>query len=191
MAAASGFFAAMFDANHAHITEFTVHNLKGKTLKKIVDCFYTGKITLDHQCVYDIKKVAKQLSLSHIERKCDEYSADELRWENCVSYYYMCTDGVSVRKAKSIEMICKGFERLTPYHLEQMEVELLLHVLRSDKIEAPEEVVFGKIKDWVGSNEAERAQYVPGLMKITQLERISENVCYSEIVCCLFTTNWV
>lgn len=187
MAACSGTLAAFFESSSTlYSREYHVENVDGKNLKKIVNCCYTGKITLDHDCVVDIKKVANQLGLTYLDAKCDEYFAGKLSCENCVPYYYMCADGLCVWKTKTFEMICKEFKRLTPYHLQQMEIELILHVLRSNKIDAPEELVFGKIKDWVASNEAKRAQYIPGLMNNIRFERIDEIVSCMEVVCCLF-----
>lgn len=166
MAAASGYFAAMFDANDTGFTQFTVANLNCTTLKKIVDCCYTGRITFDHECVFDIIKAEKDLGFSHIERKCNDYFTDILNYQNCVY-------------SKSFEMICREFTRIHRIQFQRMGVEQLLELLKSNKIEATEETVFSKLKDWIEGYKGDKSKCVPQLIGCIQLDRISGVVRYS------------
>lgn len=81
--------------------------------------------------------------------------------------------GSTILKTESIATICRDLKKMDPNQLRQMDAKLMLEVLKSDKIEADEETIFKKLKEWVESNEKENAQYIPGLMEQIDIERIS------------------
>lgn len=179
MAAASGFFATMFESNFSDSKnkEYVVQNMDGASLKKIVHCCHTGQITIDDKCVYDIIKVANYLQLLYIEKKCFEHLTRSLRIDNCVSHHNIADSlNLSNLKTKSIEMISKDFAGIGANQLQQMEAKLLIDVLKSAKIEAPEETVFSQLKEWVEGNIKDRSKHVQSLIGYIQLERISGKV---------------
>lgn len=179
LAAASEFFAALFEPNFADSNnkEYIVKDLDGPSLKKIVDCCYTGVITFSDQSAYDIIKVANYLRLSHIEQKCVEYFTKILNCENCVSQYITADSlSLSIWKTKTFELICQKFKQISTQEWRRLNSTQFLNVLKSNTIEAPEEMVFTKLKEWVESDDSERSKYVPELMKYIQLNRIDGNV---------------
>lgn len=181
MAAASDYFAAMFESNFADSKnkEYVVHDVDGKTLQKIVQCCYTGEIVLDGGCVFDVIKAADYLGFLFTSYKCVKYLLSTLALENCVSYIE-CAEQFNLDEVRtqSVELICKQFDQITPNQLQEMSAKILHDVLKSDKIEAPEEMVFDKLKEWADGNEAERSADVPNLVKHIQFERICGNVSY-------------
>lgn len=181
----------MFRSNFADSKreEYTVKDVDGPTLNKIVDCCYTGDIVLDDRCVYNIIAVANFLRFSYIEHKCIKYLTGKLSSQNCVTQYTLA-DWFSLLdlKTKSFEMVCKRFSVIPPNQVEEINPSQLLDVLKSDKILTTEEVVFFKLKEWVEGNERERSKYVPDLMKYVQLKRIHGNV--SRISFSYFKYEW-
>lgn len=181
IAAACEFFATKFESNFADSSnnEYIVVDLDGPTLQKIVDYCYTGEITLDEKCVYDIVKAANFLRFLFLEDECDGYLRSTLAMENVV-YRYMLADSLvlSILKTKSLGMICKNFKQIATIRLEQLDAPLFLDVLKSDKIEASEELVFSQLQKWVEHDEEERSKCVPELIKHIQLNRINGNVSF-------------
>lgn len=179
LAAASGFFAALYKPNFADSEnkEFTVRNVDGAALKKIVDCCYSGRIELDDDCVHDIAKMANFMGFAYIERKCVEYLDDSLNWQNCVNYY-MLADQLNYQnlRSKSLEMICQEFMDITLHQIARLDKSQLLDILKSDEIEAPEEMVFDYVQKWVECDEDERSAHVAELMNHIQLKYISGEV---------------
>lgn len=176
LAAASDYFNAFFKPNFAdsNAKEHFIKDVDGPTLEKIVNCCYTGGIALDDQNVYAIIRVANYLRIEYIEKRCIDYISKKLRWDNCV-FVYRIADmlGSTILKTESIATICRDLKKMDPNQLRQMDAKLMLEVLKSDKIEADEETIFKKLKEWVESNEKENAQYIPGLMEQIDIERIS------------------
>lgn len=80
---------------------------------------------------------------------------------------------------ESKKMIIKNFEQITTHQLRQLNTLQFLDILKSDKIEAREQIIFTKLKEWVDGNEDERSKYVPECMKHIQLNRINGDVSHS------------
>lgn len=154
-----------------------MNNVDGKTLKKIVDCCYSGHIELDGQCTPEIIRVANYLRFTHIEAKCEQFMMNLLCGRTCVAIYNLAEQySYQNLKTKSFEIICKEFKQISESDLQQMDKLLLVNVLKSNAIEAPEYIVFNKMKEWVEGNDEERSKYVPELMYYIQLNRIDGNV---------------
>lgn len=179
LAASSDYFKAMFESDFADSKnkDHIVTGMNGATLQRFIGGIYSGYIELDDDCAHDIITVANFLRFPHIEKKCVEYLENTLSCENCVSHYKLA-DRISCTNlaATSVRMICKSFRQISSAQLLQMNATLLLEVLRSDQIKAPEEMVFNKLKEWVETNEEERSKHVEELMKCIQLERIDGKV---------------
>lgn len=179
LATTSDYFNARFKSNFPdnNTKEHIVEDVDGPTLKKIVDCCYTGDLALNGLCVYDIVTVANYLRIEYIEKRCIDYLSRKLSWKNCVSSYRTADMfSLNTLKTDSFAMICKELKRIDPNQLRQMDDKLILEVLKSDKIEADEEMIFRKLKEWVEGNETDNSKYVPELMEHIKLEHISGSV---------------
>lgn len=180
MAAASDLFATKFFPTSADSKnkEFTVEDVDGATLKKVIDCCYTGQIALDEKIACEVIILANNLCFSYIENKCAEYLMSTISRENC-GRLLTIADRTNVQNfvTKSIEFISKEFAHIeSDQLLEINSFSLFSAILESDKIEAPEEIVFNRFKQWLDDKKNERSKLVCPLMINIQLYRISGQV---------------
>lgn len=81
-------------------------------------------------------------------------------------------------KTEAFEMICKVFKSIDPVQLQRMDDKLMLDILKSDKVEATEETIFVKLREWIQGNEKERSKFAQPLTKHIQLHRITGKVSH-------------
>lgn len=88
--------------------------------------------------------------MTYIENECLEYLKIKLSVKNRVSHNMIAVKfSFSDLKAEAFKLICKVFKWIAPNQLQQMDDKRMLDILKSDKVEAPEETVFVKLHEWI------------------------------------------
>lgn len=176
---ASKYFATLFsqkftDSNEC---EFIVDNSDGETVKSIIDFACTGRIQLREENIYNIVDVANYFQFDLLEEECFRFFYEKLSVNNAVDIL-LVADKYSKRdlRKSALDKICSSFQMVPTGDIETIDYQLMQELLRSDKIQAPEELVFERLLKWYGANESGRDRYMPEMLKLIRLEYIPSQV---------------
>lgn len=185
MAAASKYFAASLGSSFQESgkSECLLEGTDGETVKSIVDFCYTGEICLTEENVRNFLVIASSVQLDLLEVVCHRFLEDNLTFANCVDTLILADKySATVLRQRAIGAICSRFDKLPINEIQKLDQQLLGDVLKSEKIEADEELVFKRLMEWFQSEESVRKQHIPELLKSIRLELIPQQVCLAHSI---------
>lgn len=181
LTAASKYFAAALASNSQedNESEIILQNTDGRTVKAIVDFCYTGHINLTEKNVEEFMKIASNVELDLLVEKCCRFYRDKLSPSNSISTL-MIADKYNILELRrnAFDVICDSFETLPLTDIQSLDHRVLLEILKCDKIQASEELMFKRLLEWFHNKESERKQRMPQLLESIRLEYIPSQVCF-------------
>lgn len=175
--AASQYFSVLFGPNFvdSDYSEFILEEFDGQTVQAIVNFCYSGYVELTQANVDKLIAAASKFQIDLLEEKCWLFRSHTLDAWNA-------TDVLSIAdkfskpdlRERAFTTICENFENIPPTQVKQLDYELLLDLMNSDKHHAKEETIFKRLLDWHEHNEVERRQFMPELLKHIRLTHITE-----------------
>lgn len=182
MTSASKYFQALLGPNfkEGHEEEVTISNIDGPTLKAIIDFCYSGNIKITDENILKIVSAASAMEFVSIEKKCETFWNDNLAIANCVDTFLFADKfSFSNQRQKSLDFVCEHFEAVDNSELQKLDFPHFSEILKCDKIHALEDSIFNRLVLWVDYDTANRSKYVPDLIKLIRMEKISKLVGYS------------
>lgn len=184
MAAASQYFEALLGQKFKEGKEddVTLEGIDGRTLKMIIDFCYTGRINVSDENIDDIILAASSMELVMLERKCSDFWAKRLRFENWVDIYikadkYSLTD----LKSKIFQLICDHFERVPADDLVHVDQCFFRDLMKNERIQVPEQLLFTRLQQWIAYEPIERTKYANEFIKFIRLEHLAGQVNVYEL----------
>lgn len=167
-------------------TESTLEDTDGQTVKAIVDFCYTGRIELTEGNVTKFQAIASSIEFDLLEEKCSQFYAAKLSVDNSVDTLIIADkySDVGLRQ-RALDLICESFETVPMQDIQRLGHELMQELLKCDKIQAPEELVFKRLFEWFKKNEEERKKHMPEMLKLIRLEYVPSQVCFSSPFECI------
>lgn len=74
---------------------------------------------------------------------------------------------------RSLDVICASFDTIPSTDIQQIDHRCLEQILKSDKIQATEELVFKRLMEWYERDRIERRKLMANLLKCIRLQHIS------------------
>lgn len=180
LSAASDYFRAMFSAPMRESTqsEIVLQNVKGSTLKDLVEYCYNGIICFTDQNAQDTIEAAHEYLFNDIVQLGCEFLCAQLDNNNCIGFYLFGKrfqlDYLVVRALNSI---CENFEAVAMEdEFKKMHLESLTDILRMDALKiASEEVIFNAIVRWTMHDE-KRMDHLSNLLKCVRFTQLDGEV---------------
>lgn len=181
MSLSSGFFRALLGPNfrEGQEREVTISNIDGPTLKTIIDYCYYGRIHINGENSVKIVSAASAMELVGIEKNCEKSWISELATENCVDIFLLAERYcLSELRNKSLHFICKHFKAIAAENIFVLEYPYphFADILKCDKVEALEDLIFVRLSQWIDYEEKTRSKYASDLLKSIQLGKITQPV---------------
>lgn len=187
LAAVSKYFSASLGSGfqESKKEEFLLEGCDGDTVKAIVDYCYTGQIKLTEENVGIILTVASSVEFDLLENECRQFYEEKLDLRNCADALIVA-DRYSFEhlRQRALDLICGGLDNYPTEEVQKLDYHLFQEVLKCDKIQATEELIFERLMEWFHYNEAERKPHMPKLLKLIRLKLITTQVRFAT----LFTT---
>lgn len=179
MAAASEYFEVLLGQKFKEGKEedVTLEGIDGSTLNLIINFCYTGIIDINEQNIDDIILAASSMELLLLEKKCSDFWAKRLRFENWVDIYIKA-DKYTLTELKSriFQLICESFERVPSADLARVDQFFFRDVLKYEKIQVPEQILFTRLQQWIAHDPNERVKFVAEFIKYIRLEHLPGQV---------------
>lgn len=179
MAAASQYFEILLGRKFKEGKEedVTLEGIDGQTLKSIIDFCYTGLIDINEENIDDIILAASSMELLLLEKKCSDFWAQRLRFENWVDIYIKADKyTLTELKSKIYCLICESFERVPSEDLARVDQFFFRDVLKYEKIQVPEQILFTRLQQWISHDPSERVKFVAEFIKYIRLEHLPGQV---------------
>lgn len=179
--ASSKYFAALLGPNFAEGAEGNTNRLElevtCQTLEAIVNFISTGCIELTVENIHEILEVANYLQIELLEENCWQYYDDKLSVDNAVNTLLAADrySKIGLRQA-ALNIIYESFERVPTMDIQTLGHLLLEEILKHDKIQAPEELVFERLLEWYRNDKTVRTPRMSELLKLIRLEYIPPEV---------------
>lgn len=179
LTASSKYFLASLGPNfqEGSKSEFILDDTDGETVKAIVDFCYTGRIDLTEENVEDFMAIASSVEIDLLEEKCCRFYAHKLNVTNSTNTL-MVADKYNIAdlRQRAFDFIFGSFEKVPTADIQRLDFRLLHEILKCDKIDATEELVFKRLLEWSQDEPTEREKHMPDLLKQVRLEHISSEV---------------
>lgn len=179
MAAASQYFEVLLGQKFKEGKEedVTLEGIDGPTLKSIIDFCYTGLIDINEENIDEIILAASSMELLLLEKKCSDFWAKRLRFENWVDIYIKADKyTLTELKSKIFHLICESFERVPADDLARVDQFFFRDVLKYEKIQVPEQILFTRLQQWIAHDPSERTKFVAEFIKYIRLEHLPGQV---------------
>ncbi|KAK6179811.1 hypothetical protein SNE40_012082 [Patella caerulea] len=176
--------------------QIELQDIKSSAMMSILECMYTGRISLTQNTIKDVLSAATVLGFLGIHEACEQYLVEHLTIDNCFMYMdTACTYDLELLSKHSIEMAAKNFQTATKkVDFRYVPVEQLLLLLKRNDLEVKNEyMVFERVLNWIEVDKQRRIEYAPELLGAVRLPLLSpseiidkvENVgCLKEIPDC-------
>lgn len=164
LTAASKYFSAALGANflEGSKSEFVLEDTDGETIRAIVDFCYTGRIVLTEESVDKFMAIASSVEVDLLEKQCCRYYADRLSVMNLVDTLMIADKyGNAELHQRALDFVCGAFEMVPTTEIQKLEYRLLFEILKCDKIQANEELVFNRLLEWFQREEGTRSMNIP------------------------------
>ena len=174
----SDFFDSMFfsEMRETYEHQVIIDTISKDVMELVVEFFYTSKIQITSNNVYDIMEAANYLNLQNVKQFCTNFLLNEVEPENCfklkkISKLYDCQ--TLTRKIDSVierhfETVLSSKEFLT---LDVDEVKSLLN-LKKKKVSS-EDRVYDAIIGWVKNDVSSRSTHIGELFSAINLSVVS------------------
>lgn len=184
IARSSKYFEVLFGPDFKEGTEeeIILKNIDGPTLKAVIEFIHTGGIELTADNIESILAAASGMEILSLEQKCDQYLQSSLSTENCMETLVLA-DRYCFKELRknALEMVSAKYEEIPTADILLINASLFGELLKSDRIKAPETVIFNSLLEWANEGGIERASCLPELLKLIRLEFIPGEVISKQI----------
>lgn len=185
LCAASEYFATMLvpHFDDSKCTEFIVKDVDAEKLRAIVKVCYTGYIELSEDNVNEFIAASSFYQIEWLQQKCYEFCSAALNVSNVVSMLVVA-DQFNLMKLRkeAFNLICGEFNSVPSTDMQQIEPQLLEDLLKSDTIQAPEDVIFGRLMEWYEYNTVDRRKLMANLIKCIRFNHLSGKFLIDKVV---------
>lgn len=168
MNAASKYFADLLGPNfqEGKPKEFVLDDSDGPTIKTVVNFCYTGNIDLSEENAEKCLKIASDVEIDFLEKKCRQFYSKKLNVDNSVSIL-MIADKYRIGdlRQRAFNLVCEKFEIVSTTDIQKLNHSLLVELLKCNKILESGDLCAQRLLDWFQSDEVERGVYMPQLLK--------------------------
>lgn len=177
----SEFFHTLFTTklNAKGQNEFKLYGVDGAVLKQLIDCCYTGIISVDEENIKPLLQAAHEYLLTKIFDKCLDYLKEMLNSSNCLAIWdfailYSLEELSSVARRYFSEHFL-NISRGTEFKM--VELEKLIIYLKEDKLNVnSEEEVFDATMRWFDHNWKKRKCHFPIALIYIRIIQLSKEV---------------
>ncbi|ESO87598.1 hypothetical protein LOTGIDRAFT_194339 [Lottia gigantea] len=152
--------------------QIELEDVKASTIYSILDCMYTGKISLTPNTIRDVLSTATMLGFLGIHEACEEYLIEHLTTENCFLYMDIAsTYDLSMLSDKCLENAARNFQHATKgSEFRYVPVEQLILLLKRNDLNVKNEYdVFERMLAWIETDKQRRIQYATELLANVRL----------------------
>lgn len=177
--AASKFFAGLLRTND--LTEMPnefVLDSNGEVIETVVEFCYTGVIHLTEQNVENCLKIAVDEGIELLLNKCHDYYSATLSTENVVDVL-MTADKYNLNDLQQCasELLCSQLEQVSATQICQLNPTRMLYLMEGVDDTIADELVVNRLLSWFQYDETQRAEHMPKMLRLIQLEKLSSKVC--------------
>ena len=157
LAAASGYFKAMFCGKFRETREDAVHikEVTHEGLSKVIECIYTTKITLNMNNIEKVLEVAHLLQMGDIVKECTEWMDNRISIATCLRFLEMARKFNIERLVADIDkFILNNFVAVSQMKdFLNIPEAALVKYLASDKLKTNELASYKAARNWISNNE--------------------------------------
>ncbi|XP_064621071.1 kelch-like protein 31 [Lineus longissimus] len=183
LASCSDYFFDFFTKDGAEFTkdregriEVAISGVSDDSVKSIIECLYTGKITLGEDNIKDILSAANRLKIFFIVGACEIFLVDRVDRNNCLHMLYLSSAfELQDLQNKSLKIASENFIELSETcDFNQLNVRHLTAILGRDDLLAVSELeVFYRGLRWLEYDRQSRLQYVFNVFRNIRLPLLS------------------
>ncbi|XP_013416498.1 kelch-like protein diablo [Lingula anatina] len=172
------YFHDLFSRETMYVDEQVQVRLSGisvSTLKDLVTCMYTGRISINDSNVLDLLTAADYLKFYAVQEACGVYLSDRLNSENCLrmlkmAYTYNLRDLID----KALKIAAENFTDIAiTQDFRQLEVSHVKALLAQDGLKVDCELdAFNRALEWIEVDLNERKQHALELLRQIRLPLI-------------------
>lgn len=166
--------------------EVEMHDFDGPALSAVVDCFYTGEISVSAGTVCNVLRTANLLQVAAIEARAADFFVEQLQPSTALLALGSIATELAVGPAGcALQDRCLGFIArhfpacvADPTFLELADVELVSKILRSDALMVPrEEAVLAAVRTWMQHDtQARSASSLQQLLPLVRFGHLMKTV---------------
>eukprot|EP00058_Branchiostoma_floridae_P013183 XP_002598671.1 hypothetical protein BRAFLDRAFT_67078 [Branchiostoma floridae] len=153
LAACSGYFRSMFCNGYRENNEHkvTIHEASDSIVQLLVDYAYTSKVTITDDNAVDLSEGASFFQFQPVRDACTKFLCDTLCVTNCLERLNVGNMLMDHHlESTALSYVMKEFSAAsqTPDFLD-LTKELLITIISSDDLNAPEEIVYASVMKWI------------------------------------------
>ncbi|XP_078578249.1 kelch-like protein 24 [Branchiostoma floridae x Branchiostoma japonicum] len=172
LAACSGYFRAMFCNGHRENKEHkvTIHEASDSIVQLLVDYAYTSNVTITEDNAVDLLEGASFFQLEPVRDACTKFLCDTLCVTNCLERLNVGNMLMNHHlESTALSYVMKKFSAAsqTPDFLD-LTKELLITLISSDDLDAPEETVFMAVMKWINHDTRKRKKEMRELVELVR-----------------------
>lgn len=162
------------DQHQCH-TEIALEGISSATMATLLECMYTGRLTLCEATVRELLSGASNLRFFAVEEACGQFLKERLSTHNSLrmlnlAFAYNLTDLADQAlqlAAQNFMVTSEGFDYL------QMDIDQLLMFLARDDVSVPRELdVFRRALAWIEHDPKNRRSYCVDILQQIRLPLI-------------------
>ncbi|BFZ04159.1 hypothetical protein BsWGS_07198 [Bradybaena similaris] len=179
LCAYSDYFQAMFTSGmqEAITQSVKLNDVSHQTFSSILDAIYNGKDILDERNVIEVWRVASMLQISCLRQYCEDFLADHISNENCLTIWREArVSSCKVLANEAWNFVHREFPSIkTTADFLACELDDICLMVASEDLNVPhEEEVVDAILLWVGHEEGRR-RHLAKLFALSRLNLVSED----------------
>lgn len=152
-------------------------HIDGKTLRFLIAYCYFGEVQLNYDNIDDIVPAASSMEFVELEIKCRDFLEEKLATENCIQSFLLADQfSFDLLKVNAYERILNDFGNVPPREFVRLDFKIFVELLKSDEIEASEEIIFERLKLWMDNNWADLKERGPEMLRLLRLNNLSTEV---------------
>ena len=176
LAASSPYFNAMFtnDLLETHTEIIKLHNVSSPVMELILEYFYTSKINITCDNVFDLLTTACMLQVISLQQACCDFAKEHLNLKNCLEIrQFADLFSLSDLKEAADSFARNHFQELIKIQeFHDLDIKVLLEFLSPKTLSsAPLEGVlcYDSIMSWLRHKPKERSKYITTLLTQVRL----------------------
>lgn len=159
----------------AEVKVIEVKDVKGQTLKAMVDYCYAGDLQTGPKSVWDVLEAAEKYQMHHLVSSCCSYVAKFISFDNCIPMYHLGSKKNHPElKASGLNTISHHFQKVVQksFFFSTLPLEDLSHLLSNDELNVPYEAyVWVAIQNWVSADFDKRKDHLKDLLTHLRFHR--------------------
>jgi len=155
--------------------EIPLEGLEVNTIQTLLECMYTGRLTLSDSNVKDLLIGASRLRMFAIEKACGQFLQNRLNKHNCIRLLNLAaTYNLDKMKEEALKLASEYFIDISQGHdFYDLELELVTLLLSRDDLRAEELDIFRRTLAWLEHDKTARMRYIGELLGHVRLPLIS------------------